>query len=148
MLRWLYQIDMDEKQSSTSTYTDSHESVTEETKRELTDAVHFFVNALKKEGVINSEASSCISMRSKLMGECILQRFWEMQGEMMFADVQELLHEEEEGQQEEGEEKDVEIDVPEMSSHSSSTSQSDDNYEPANKKLTCAGTLLDVKIKA
>ena len=45
-------------------------------------------------------------MRSKLMGEDILQRFWEMQGEMVFADVQQLLQEEEEGEQEE-EEKDV-----------------------------------------
>ncbi|EZA53602.1 hypothetical protein X777_06931 [Ooceraea biroi] len=134
---------MDEQQPSTSAYTDSHEPVTEETKQEVTDAVHFFVNALKEGGVINSEASSCISMRSKLMGEGILQRFWEMQGEMVFADVQQLLHEEEEGEQEKGkqEEKDAEIDVPVsdmeiLSSQSSSTSQSDDNYEPAKPPKT------------
>lgn len=59
---------------------------------------------------------------------------------MMFADEQELLHEEE----------DALIDVPVLdtkilSSQSSPTSQSDDNYEPANKKLTCAGIPLDVK---
>ncbi|KMQ86730.1 tigger transposable element-derived protein 6-like protein [Lasius niger] len=80
-----------------------------------------------------------------------------MQGEMVFADVQQLLHEEEEeegGEQEqkEEEEKDAEIDVPVLdiemlSSQSNLTSQSDDNYEPASKKLICEGATCALKRK-
>lgn len=72
---------------------DPQESViTEETKQELGNAVHFFINLLKEKGITLPTISTYISMRSRQIGKEIFERFWDMYGEMTFIEIEEIIH--------------------------------------------------------
>lgn len=68
---------MDDEQPSTSSMRDDPQEpvITEETKQELGNAVRVLINLLEEKGIALPPSSTSISIRSRLIGEEMFERF-------------------------------------------------------------------------
>lgn len=147
---------MEDVHPSTSAVIYSWEPVTDDGKREVTDAVFWFVKVLQDRCIINAlpEAGSSVSRRSRLIGAAIVERFLELTNEMTCVDTEVLYHEDEA-------EGDTVEDIPTSESQNGhntleiytsqgicASSVPDENYEPVTKRLNYGAIPLEVKVKA